>query len=759
MSTAKPVGSAKAYNPELNEFFDLYGPPIGSCTASCTECNAQYRTLDMQAVDRLAYAKALSIHEAKTIANSYANAIKDDLEYLRCMVAVHGNTIINRWRKKSRDKRDKTLQTAFPLIFPTKWNIVHVHYDCADVTWQPTREYRDALLVPWLNLETLRDDPYKLLALLHARTKYSPEQWVAFDSHSMNAMWETGGLRTEYADCCVVLYGSNYGDVTPWDTAKVHRMDIIGFPRGRLILEAQSIILKTLRGTVGDLLLGVDTESSSSKWHILVDNNFRGAAGSTAWSNFSDQAFTAPIFDLDRLLNISRAAFHEAEDHLWLLQTDPVYLQYRARLAREGWFSKDNGDRFLQKSAWVLCYKAFTTVQRWSWVVDEFEHAQAQRHKFRDNINCELLLINLLLQRVKKLRNCLPSFKGFSQDYKISDTGDSVTAQLNAGKYPTSKAMFYHDPLHWCLIQMTADPEDPNNYDASMLLGFLTDWLNKDTTTAEDKQRIDPQILEVLSEYATHYELLAAVRQHRPLFRAIDIDTARVEGRERLAWRGIPDEESEQGTRRLAELLKIFSTEKDYEHDMAMLSYDSASEHLLALKLQRETILQPKKPVQQPIAVDNSWDLTHATEDFSTLSMSISSKEKTKTRHEQQTSNQLEAPGVGNEEELSSADPRKTVHIKSSNLPILSRMFPNTIEEYAAKPLDWRTFVTAMNDAGLTATESGGSAVTFLNTVDGGRIVFHKPHPTAKVEQFMLQAWGKRLGKWFGWTRESFVVT
>ncbi|KAF7890046.1 uncharacterized protein EAF02_002461 [Botrytis sinoallii] len=819
MSTAKPVGSATAYNPELDKYVDLYGPPIGSCSSSCTECNAQYRTLDLQPIDRLAYAEALSVHEAKTIAKSYADAIKDDFKYLHRMVVVHGNTIINRWRKKSRDKRTKTLQTAFPRMFSTKWNLVHVHYDYADVTWQPMREFRETLLVPWLNLETLRDDPYKLLALLHARTKYSPEQWVAFGNHSMRASWETGALRTEYADCCVVFYGSNYGDITPWNTTKVHQMDIIGFPRGRLILEAQSIILKTLRGTVEDLLLGVDIESSSSKWYMLVDSNFRGASGSIAWSNFSDQAFTAPIFDLDRLLNISRAAFHEAEDHLWLLQTDPVYLQYRAKLARQGWLSKDTGDRFLPNSSWMLCYKAFTTMQRWSWVVDEFEHAQAQRNKFRDNINCggdlprkyslalaylELLLINLLRQRVKKLGECLPCFKGFSEDYKISDTGSAFSAKLNTDKFPTSKAMFYGDPLHWCIVQMTADPEDANNYDASMLLEFLTDWLNKDTTTAQDKQRLEPQILEILSEFATTYELLAAVRQHRPLFKPTDIDTARIEGRERLAWTGVPDEERLQETECLAEFLKIveltpfpkgkrdaawlrkadevrnntlalwahmrtihasilkkhkFSTEKDYKHDITMLSYDSAPEHLLALKLQRESILQPKKPVQQPIAVDSNWDLTHANEDLSTLNISNRSKEKTKMRPEQQTSSQLEASGVESEDDPSRENPHKPVHIKSSNLPILLRMFPNKVEEYAAKPLDWRTFVTVMDDAGFAAMESGGSAVTFLNTVNGGRIVFHKPHPTAKVEQFMLQAWGKRLGKWFGWTRESFVVT
>ncbi|TGO22377.1 hypothetical protein BPAE_0170g00100 [Botrytis paeoniae] len=162
---------------------------------------------------------------------------------------------------------------------------------------------------------------------------------------------------------------------------------------------------------------------------------------------------------------------------------------------------------------------------------------------------------------------------------------------------------------------------------------------------------------------------------------------------------------------------------------MAMLSYDITPEHLSALKLQRESILQPKKPVQQPITIDNYWDSTHATEDLSTLNISN------------------QAPSPENEDDHSPANPQKTVHIKPSNLPILSRMFPNTVDEHAAKPLDWRIFVTAIDEARFAATKSGGSAVTFLNTVDGGRIVFRKPHPTAKVEQFMLQAWGKRLGK------------
>ncbi|KAF5876901.1 uncharacterized protein Bfra_001256 [Botrytis fragariae] len=107
----------------------------------------------------------------------------------------------------------------------------------------------------------------------------------------------------------------------------------------------------------------------------------------------------------------------------------------------------------------------------------------------------ELLLINIQLQRIKELRDCLSSSKRFSGDYKIFDSGNIVSAKLNLVKFPTGKAMFYGDLLHWCLVQVMADPEDSNRYDAPMLLEFLTDWLNKNTTTAEDKQRLEPQIL------------------------------------------------------------------------------------------------------------------------------------------------------------------------------------------------------------------------------------------------------------------------
>jgi hypothetical protein len=67
-----------------------------------------------------------------------------------------------------------------------------------------------------------------------------------------------------------------------------------------------------------------------------------------------------------------------------------------------------------------------------------------------------------------------------------------------------------------------------------------------------------------------------------------------------------------------------------------------------------------------------------------------------------------------------------------------------------------------MADAGFAARQSSGSAVIFepddWERGWPGKIVFHKPHPVAKIDSIMLRSMGKRMEKWFGWDAETFVV-
>ena len=93
--------------------------------------------------------------------------------------------------------------------------------------------------------------------------------------------------------------------------------------------------------------------------------------------------------------------------------------------------------------------------------------------------------------------------------------------------------------------------------------------------------------------------------------------------------------------------------------------------------------------------------------------------------------------------------------VKEDSISVFNRMFPVDV---ATNPgsVRWSLLVHALTDAGFSATEAGGSAVSFSN--EAGKIVFHKPHPDPSVDTVMLQSIGKRLRKWFGWDRERFQV-
>lgn len=68
-----------------------------------------------------------------------------------------------------------------------------------------------------------------------------------------------------------------------------------------------------------------------------------------------------------------------------------------------------------------------------------------------------------------------------------------------------------------------------------------------------------------------------------------------------------------------------------------------------------------------------------------------------------------------------------------------------------AKTVDWDAFVTAMVDAGFAARHSSGSAVIFEpdDRKRGwvGKIVFHKPHPIAKIDTCHAEADGEEDGE------------
>jgi hypothetical protein len=204
----------------------------------------------------------------------------------------------------------------------------------------------------------------------------------------------------------------------------------------------------------------------------------------------------------------------------------------------------------------------------------------------------------------------------------------------------------------------------------------------------------------------------------------------------------------------------ITVTQRDLQHDSDLMSFGSASEHIIFLKAERDRILSSNSPLNNPLPnlVNESYN------QYITRQLSVapvfdrpSEKKKVKSRITERTSFEEEIIRLP---QISSSSPKTEtitrIKVSPRSKRILLRMFPSSIEEFGEGSLHWNKFVEARKNAGFAAVNSSGSAVVFIK--DGqGRIVFHRPRPADIINQIMLRSWGRRMKKWFHWDRETFL--
>jgi hypothetical protein len=788
----------------------------------CGDCSQQYRTKDQQKDTKFLYANYRSEADAETFLKGEITKIHGDQQYLRDVLSKHGNTILGRWKKKSVSKRAECLVKAFPGMEPNKRPILQYILFQRDLKLES--DYRNAYLLPYLSQEDLKVDPLRFLRLLHCRANYEIDEWVPFDTKQTSAGYNHGRLALEHCPSCVVMYGSDYGKLVPWNKDEAHRWYTIGYPRAQIIVEAQRVLMEFLRKTVEDLLEGVEIESSSSKWIELRESGFRKSNHDETWSAWCNQAYTGPpTFNIDSILEISRARMANAEDHLWLLQTDPSYMHseisYFSNSRLGNIIRNDIGStKVYHYAAGVLTDVPINRVQDWYYIVEECMNMQKIYQAVGDNVHpgqplppkyndalacLELLVLNVVLKRVKMLSSLLPRLRGFESCFSRTRRDRRTRRVVTAPVHDESKVWYEKDPLFWCLIQMTADPEELMTIDPAVLFGFFDDLMAQPTQYSVDITRIEQRLMDELSDFGAVWELLLAIRYHRPVNQPFHkSDGVRV-GSARAFWRrwdcedrhvvqkdiadkilgtvlkklndkrmpsGKKDLEWLDGAKEVRELLKAFwdqtrssqrlyleqiqSSEEDIKMFLSLVSFDLAPEHVAALQEERDAVLKRLATIDKMNEVQDSTKtyLDPSMSDNPAPPPTIPTKGKTKTRAEP-----VNAPEPTTSPPSATViEPPATLAVKPHNLIIFQRMYPLDTETPSGGYIEWRKFVAAMADAGFPATHGAGSAVTFSN--GRGRIIFHKPHPVAKIDPVMLASFGKRLTKWFGWQREVFVV-
>lgn len=241
-------------------------------------------------------------------------------------------SLCNAEKKRSQDKRQALLKKLAPDLEEKQWILPRYSYmNERKPIHARNQSRRRQLLLPWLGVEVLKTHPAMPFVLLHYRTRYPPQDWVVFDCRQITLSWALGWVDVDFSAMCVVIYGPRYGDLVDWEAGAAHRGDILGFPRARLVIEAQADLMETLCKIVDQILDGFDDTqpARTEKWRELTATaGFKRTGEVERWSPYTHQAFSAPpLLDIDYLLSLAKTRLDTMGDHLWYLQCDVAYLR------------------------------------------------------------------------------------------------------------------------------------------------------------------------------------------------------------------------------------------------------------------------------------------------------------------------------------------------------------------------------------------------------------------------------------------------
>ncbi|KAI1358001.1 hypothetical protein F5Y08DRAFT_322848 [Xylaria arbuscula] len=720
----------------------------------------------------------------------------------------------------------------------TPWMVPLYSYD-------PDRKLIDArtfsrrykLLLPWLNIEVLKKNPAVLYALLHYRTRYTPQSWAAFDSKQLRISWACGWLDVDFSPKCVIMHGARYGELVKWDEASAHRGDILGFPRARLVLEAQASLLATLRRIVDGLLQNIDDSQPqrTEKWRDLTANEaFKFTGEIEFWSSYTNPAFSKPptaILDIERLLALAKTRLDATADHLWNLQCSAASMrQFFKQVIENHVFKKIKPDP--QAFAIRVATEVFNDVLshlQWRWLEIECRHVQGLYQLFRDNISIghplppqydravgglEIIAVNQVIIGADALSLVYPFSPGLSHHYKVKQEPGMSKNQARIDQIllnNTSHAL-QDDPLTWVLMQLLGMPDTQTHYDHAELFSLLQHHLAA-TASFKEKDRVDSHMYSKLSDLMTCHEILVAIRFCRPQSRNRDIGEFLTENREKwkrarsleedpqppfqledletagmklvpyfsqaTAHRAIA-RDSLLRSRKAGQALEEFWTsmrgiirdelhrngtffsKEEVDSMMVVVLAHSTPEYLDKIRTEEEALSNLSQNIYQ-LAILNPLSSDAGQSNFKADLFSRTRKEKVKSRP--MSDGAAVAPGTPTPELApeTPSDVETQIRAAPRVMDIVSLLYPQTPAE-SSKSVNWDDFVRALGDVGFTARNNGGSAVLFekSNKNEGGdnsgKIIFHRPHPVAKIDPVMLHSMGRRMTKWFGWTRERFAL-
>jgi hypothetical protein len=677
--------------------------------------------------------------------------------------------------------------------------------------------------LPYLDIETLSEDPTLLLSMLHHRSSNEPEEWLAFDNANVVLVEHFTIMSNTFNRNCVVMQGPDYGKLVPWNAEQAHRWEIVGFTKAHVLLTAQRTMLNLLSICVKGLLTEATVTPElglNPKWNSMIASDFSRFKTNFPWSTDFVKPFSAPRrFDAREISELITSRHRVVLDELELLQTDPQYVQslakeFRACLFFESFRAKDIMpflvdylflETMHREAYWRQLAAESGQMMRYSDVLEKNPSVQAKQDFDQAIYIVQDLCVETFAMFEPLVQGGLLMQKGFERNFEFE--GDASFKSTN--RTFSRKDCFPDDLLYWSMSTLGYDENRPFTMDPSFNFAII-DYLCRND--AKEAARISQTMLDRLSDMSILSEVISSIRQDMTRNHSIDAQVAKVfsnhtispqdwikkinakhgkvlgnllgphlqqlcqefpwpRGKQDLKW-------LEEATAARACLNKFWARFRDLwthklkeakvsqrliDEDVQLLSTASTARHQQGLEFEKQDIQAginaqcDKSKNTASVDIQSVWGKENESQ------TRLPSRSRRKTDHSPESvplsDIVVTTPGPG--APTIPTSPLPTFHtVKPENLAVFHHMFPARGAE-SQRSFSWQHFLGAMVDTGFTIIQSQGSAVTLKleDHQDHGvnAIVLHRPHPKPIVNPVMLRRIAKRMQKWFGWQRETFV--
>lgn len=522
---------------------------LPTCTDKCDACFASYRSENVQRIPGHHYDSALTDAEAHGNARRTVESITANIEYVRTTLQMYGDAVLRRWTKRTKDKRAAMLSQAMPKLSGDRFASVSLLRNTlleealSDLglsrnpkasTIELLLEQRVAFLLNWLDVPTLCDSPSYLFSLLHHRSHSSPSDWARFDGDEIAPFFRQHVFKVAYNPHCVTIAGSAFGSLVQWTKGAAHRREIVGYPLGQLILEAQSALSQFLRAMVDLIVPPTDkqTPRGSERWYEMSTVSFQDPkGGKLLQSDYLMLGFgEPPRFSIDRLLELVSCRFDAAKDDLWQVQASPNAVRDMLQDVQ----STDHHGVLpgMEKQQQLVSVLAayIRTGNNWKFVLGLVRHLKAMQQQYGTKIRpgrdlpalyeemlklIEYLLRNHFATQVEYLQTLISLVPDFQHYFRfVKEKEFKARSRKFCSLLTTPHDLWLSDPMFFALTNLIASGNDDTMVSPQAFFRIM----NHLTSLASKKgnSRLPDFLWRHLSDMATCHEILTMIWHHRP---------------------------------------------------------------------------------------------------------------------------------------------------------------------------------------------------------------------------------------------------